>query len=181
MLGRPSTDEAAPYYFTYIDQVTGENPFPILENQLEETIALYSSISEEKSLYRYAPGKWSIRQALSHVNDTERVFCIRAMWFARGFDTPLPSFDQDIAVVGAEADRIPLATHVEEFQRVRLATLSLFCNLPREAWTRSGIASEKRFTVRALAFIAAGHVTHHNRIVRERYLDISAAARGLAS
>lgn len=181
MLGRPQRDEAAPYYFTYIDKVPGDNPLTVLESQLEDSIALYSRITEEQSLYRYAPGKWSIRQALSHVTDTERVFCMRAMWFARGFESPLPSFEQDIAVAGAEPDRLTLAAHVEEFERVRLATLSLFCHLPLEAWSRSGIASDNRFTVRALAFITAGHVAHHNGIIRERYLASSALAKGLSS
>jgi hypothetical protein len=171
MIGRPDSSEAAPYYFTYIDQVTGDDPIALIESQLDDTVQLYSGISEEQSLYRYAPDKWSIRQVLSHLTDTERVFNMRAFWFARGFDTPLPSFEQEIAATGVEADRLPLATHVEEFCRVRLATISLFRNMPEAAWSRGGIASEKRFTVRALAFIAAGHVAHHNRILCERYLS----------
>jgi len=107
---------------------------------------------------------------LNHVTDTERSFAFRALWFARGFDTPLPSYDQHIAAAGAEADRISWAAHIEEFRRVRLATISLFRNMPPDAWARSGIASDNRFTVRALAFITAGHVTHHLKILRERYL-----------
>jgi len=170
MKGRPDSTEAAPYFFTYIDKVEGEDPMAVLESQLDESVRLYSGISEEQSLTRYAVGKWSIRQVLSHLTDTERAFTFRALWFARGFDTPLPSFDQEISVAGAEADRIPLATHVEEFCRVRLATISFFRNLPQSAWMRRGMASDNPFTVRALAFIAAGHVVHHNRIVRERYL-----------
>jgi DinB family protein len=174
MIGRPQRDEAAPYYFTYIDQVTGDDPLTTLESQLDETVNLFSSISEEQSLYRYAPEKWSIRQLLNHVTDTERAFAFRSLWFARGFDSPLPSYDQEIAMAGSGAERIPLHTHVEEFSRVRLATISLFRNLPGEAWMRRGIASGNPFTVRALAFIAAGHVIHHSRIVRERYLKVLA-------
>jgi len=170
MKGRPDSTEAAPYFFTYIDKVEGDDPMAVLESQLDESVQLYSGISEERSLNRYAADKWSIRQVLSHLTDTERAFTFRALWFARGFDTPLPSFDQEISVAGAEADRIPLATHVEEFCRVRLATISFFRNLPQSAWMRRGMASDNPFTVRALAFIAAGHVVHHNRIVRERYL-----------
>ncbi len=170
MIGRPQSTEAAPYYFTYIDQVTGENVLGTIESQLEESLALFADISEKKSLHRYAADKWSIRQLLNHVSDTERSFAFRALWFARGFDTPLPSYDQHIAAAGAEADRIPWAVHVEEFRRVRLATISLFRNMPPGAWARSGIASENRFTVRALAFITAGHVAHHLKILRERYL-----------
>jgi hypothetical protein len=169
-MGRPAEAEAAPYYFTYINQVSGDDATGAIERQLDDCMPLLSSISEERSLYRYAPEKWSIRQLLNHVTDTERAFAFRALWFARGFDTPLPSYDQDIAAAGAEADRISWAAHVEEFRCVRLATISLFANMPPEVWARSGIASGNRFTVRALAFIIAGHVTHHLRIVRERYL-----------
>ncbi len=141
-----------------------------LEGQLEELPGFFSAISEEQSLHRYAADKWSIRQVLNHLNDTERLFGFRALWFARGFETPLPSFDQNVAVSGADADGIGWSAHVEEFRRVRLATLSLYRNLPADAWMRSGVASEKTFTVRALAFLTAGHTTHHVRILRERYL-----------
>lgn len=170
MTGRPEPAEAAPYYFTYIDQVSGDNPIGAIEIQLDETSRYLSNISEEKSLYRYAPEKWSIRQVLNHVTDTERAFAFRALWFARGFETPLPSYDQNIAAVGAQADRISWAAHIEEFRRVRLATISLFRNMPPEAWMRSGIASDNRFTVRALAYIIAGHTTHHVKVLQERYL-----------
>jgi hypothetical protein len=172
MIGRPQPTEAAPYYFTYINQVIGDDPLGTMENQLDQSGAFFSTISEEKSLYRYAPEKWSIRQLLNHVTDTERAFTFRALWFARGFDTPLPSYDQDIAVDGAQADAIPWAAHLEEFRRVRLSTISLFRHLPSEAWTRSGIASDNRFTVRALAYIIAGHLTHHINVLRERYLPL---------
>jgi hypothetical protein len=170
MIGRPQTSEAAPNYFLYINQVTGEDALAVIENQLPEAVALFCGISEEKSLHRYAPEKWSIRQVLNHVTDTERAFTFRALWFARGFDSPLPGYDQDVAASGAGADKISLADHVEEFRHVRLSTIALFRNMPSEAWSRTGIASDKPFSVRALAFITAGHVTHHLKIVRERYL-----------
>ena len=95
---------------------------------------------------------------------------MRALWFARGFDTPLPSFDQNIAVTGAEPDRLPWAIHVEEFRHIRQASIDFFRNLHPEAWTRRGIASGKPFTVLSLGFMVPGHVTHHIRILRERYL-----------
>lgn len=170
MTGRPDASEAAAYYFTYIDQVPSADAEAAIGAQLEETQAFFSGISEAKSLHRYAPGKWSIREVLNHISDTERALAFRVLWFARGFDTPLPSYDQNIATSGAEADRIAWASHVEEFRRVRLATISLFANLPAEAWMRNGIASDNRFTVRALAYIIAGHAAHHVRILRERYL-----------
>src|SRR5579884_2344993 len=103
MIGRPGSDEAAAYYFPYIDLVAGDDPVAILERQLRELPAVLRGISEQKSLDRYAPEKWSIRGVLNHVNDTERVFAFRALWFARGFEAPLPSFDQDRGPGAAEA------------------------------------------------------------------------------
>lgn len=170
MIGRPHTNEAAPYYFTYIKQVAGEDALAVLDSQLPEAMTFFSGISEEKSLHRYAPAKWSIRQTLNHLNDSERVFAFRALWFARGFQTALPSYEQEIAASAAAADNLSWAAHVEEFRRVRLATISLFGNLQPEAWMRTGIASDNSFTVRALAYVIAGHVTHHITVLRERYL-----------
>ena len=170
MIGRPAAEEAAPYYAGYIAKAPGDDPARAIELQLDEATKFFAGISEEKSLHRYATDKWSLRELLSHINDTERVFSYRAVWFARGFDSPLPSFDQEIGVKGAGADSISWAAHVEEFRRIRAATISLFRNLPADAWMRSGIASDNRVTVRALAFIMVGHVNHHIGVVRERYL-----------
>jgi hypothetical protein len=170
MIGRPSPSEAAPYYFNYINRVSSDDIVPVLHSQLEETLAFLRTISEEKSLSRYAPEKWSIRQMWGHVNDTERVFLMRALWFARNFDTPMPSFDQDIAVTAAKSDDVPWARHVEEFREIRLATISFFKNLPAEGWMRKGVASGNPFTVRACAYVVAGHVAHHAAVLREKYL-----------
>jgi len=166
----PQRTEAAPYYFTYIDLISGDDILQTIEAQLDGTSRFLSGVSEEKSLYRYARDKWSMRQVISHVNDTERVFAFRAMWFARGCSDPLPSFDQNIASNAARADDHSLASHVQEFRKIREATIALFRNLPAEAWARGGIASENSVTVNALAFIIAGHVAHHAAILRERYL-----------
>lgn len=171
MTTAPDRTEAAEYYYTYIDQVPPGDILGILEGQLPTTVALYGDISEQQSLHRYASDKWSIRETLSHLNDTERLFVFRAMWFARGFDSALPSFDQNIAIATAGADARPLSSHLEEFRTVRAATLTFFRDLPADAWTRRGIASGNPFTVRALAFIVAGHTTHHEKVVRERYLN----------
>lgn len=170
MIGFPERHEAAPYYFSYIDRLSSDDVGATLATQLAEAMELWPGIGEEKSLHRYAPGKWSIREVLNHINDAERLFVSRALWFARGFDSPLPSFDQDVAVAAARADEVPWANHVEEFRAVRLATLSFVRNLPGDAWARSGVASGNSVTVRALAFIVAGHFEHHLAIVRERYL-----------
>ena len=170
MTGTPQRTEAAPYYFTYIDRITSPDVLSVLESQLDPALEFLRAISEEKSLTRYAPGKWTIRQLLGHINDSERMFVFRAMWFARGFDTSLPSFEQEIAVAEAQSDTISWARHMQEFGEIRRATLSFFRNLPPEAWSRTGTASENTFTVRALAYIAAGHLDHHVTILRERYI-----------
>ena len=165
----PDHSEAADYYFTYIDQVPKGDIREILRAQLPEILTQLNGISEEKSLHRYAEGKWSIRELLNHVTDGERVFVGRAFWFARGFDTPLPSFDQEIAVAGAKSDERSWKSHIDEFKTVREATLSFFDTLPAEAWDRRGIASDNPFTVRALAYVIAGHATHHMKVVKRLY------------
>jgi hypothetical protein len=166
----PERTEAAEYYFTYIDQVAAGDIRVVLKTQLAEALALLHDIPEQQSLVRYAPDKWSIRQVVSHLNDAERLFVFRALWFARGFDSPLPSFDQNVAVSTAGADDRSWGSHVEEFRAVRAATLAFFQDLPADAWTRRGVASGNPFTVRALAYISAGHVSHHLKILQERYL-----------
>jgi hypothetical protein len=168
--GRPDPSEAAAYYHRYIDRIASDDVVAVLAEQLPDTLGFLRGVSEEKSLYRYAPDKWSLRQLLSHVNDAERVFEHRAFWFARSLDSPLPSFDQDVGVAAARADDVSWARHVAEFQAVRESTLALFRGLPAEAWMRRGIASGNPFTVRALAYVVAGHLAHHLAVVRERYL-----------
>lgn len=170
MRGLPEPNEAAPYYSRYIERIRSEDIVGVLETQLDETLAFLQGITEARSLHRYAPEKWSIRQVLNHVSDTERVFLFRAFWFARGFDSPLPSFDEKISAGAARADDVSWARHLEEFRATRLATLTFFRNLPAEAWMQSGTASDNLFTVRALAYITAGHTSHHAAILQERYL-----------
>jgi hypothetical protein len=169
-IGPPEPGEAAPYYSRYIDRIPDGDILGVLETQREQVRAFLTGISEEISLRRYVPEKWSIRQVWSHVNDTELVFLSRAFWFARGFDSPLPSYDQDIAAEAARAAEVPWSDHIEAFEGTRRATLAFFRTLPAQAWTRSGIASGNSFTVRALAYIIAGHVAHHRAFLEERYL-----------
>ena len=174
---RPQANEAASYYYSYMDRIPEEDVVSVLEQQLDESVGFLSEISEEQSLHRYAPDKWSMRELLNHVNDTERVFLYRALWFARGFTEPLPSFDQEVGVAGAHADEFDWANHIEEFRANRLSTIAFFRNLPaqnleagQEVWNRKGIASGNSFTVRALAYILAGHLAHHMAVLKERYL-----------
>src|SRR5215210_516471 len=121
---RPQATEAAPYYSRYIDLISSEDIVPAIQSQLGETLQFLEGISEEQSLHTYAPGKWTIREVLNHVNDGERLFLGRAFWFARGFHDALPSFDQDLAVQLAQANQTSWGQLVAEFRTVRWATIS---------------------------------------------------------
>ena len=171
MNGRPEAHEAAEFHWNYINQVQGSDVTAILQDQMARFDELLGELPEEQSLYRYAPGKWSIRESMGHVTDTERIFAYRSLWFARGLADPLPGFDQDVAVAEAHANKILLANHLEEFRQVRSSTLTLVRNLPEAAWLRAGTASGKTITVRAMAFVMAGHVEHHLRLFQEKYLS----------
>jgi hypothetical protein len=166
----PDRTEAAAFYFTYINRVPEGEICGVLDSQAVETIALFEGISNEQSLGRYAPDKWSIREVVGHINDAERLFASRAFWFARGFEAPLPDFDQNVAAAAAGAHGRAWGSLVNEFRTVRAATLSLFRNLPEDAWIRRGISSNNPITVRALAYVLAGHAAHHVSVLRERYL-----------
>jgi hypothetical protein len=167
---RPDRTEASEYYFRYIDQAVGTNVSEMLERQLDETLAFLERISDERSLYRYEPEKWSIREVVGHVNDSERLFVSRAFWFSRGFDAPLPSFDEKVAASASGAHDRSWKSHKDEFRAVRASTIAFFQGLPAGAWDRRGIASGHTFTVRALAYVMAGHLAHHVAIVRQRYV-----------
>lgn len=167
--GRPTKDEAIPYFFRYIDLIESDDILTVLTEQLEEVAAHFSGISEERSLYRYAPEKWSIRQVVGHMADTERIFSYRALWFARNLPGKLLSFDQEIAVAAAGADAVSFSDHLQDLLCVRRSTLWLFRNMPAEAWMRSGIFNENSVTPRALAYMCAGHMAHHLRLHRELY------------
>ncbi|HEY0265008.1 MAG TPA: DinB family protein [Granulicella sp.] len=168
-IGRPAEDEASSYFFRYIDLIEGSDILTLLSTQLDEALALFATVSEERSLYRYAPDKWSIRQVVGHISDTERIFTFRALWFARNLSGKLLSFDQDVAVAHAHAEDIPYYELLTEMRRVREATLSLFQHLPADAWTRSGISNDHPLTPRAIAYMCAGHMEHHMRLHRALY------------
>lgn len=167
---RPQPSEAASYYSRYIDLITSDDIVPVFKEQMGQTMQFLEGISEEQSLHAYAPGKWTMREVLNHVNDGERIFLGRAVWFARGFQDPLPSFDQNVAVEFAHANETSWAQLVEEFKTVRASTISFFDTLPDEAWSRTGVASDNPVSVRALAYIIAGHVAHHTNVLQEKYL-----------
>lgn len=169
MTTRPDRSEAAPYYFTYIDKVPDGDIVDTLERQRDEVARVLSGISESQSAQTYAPGKWTIKQVLGHCNDAERLFAFRAFWFARNLDSALPSFDQDVAISHTNDNERTWRSQLDEFAAVRSSTLALLSSLPADAWSRSGTASDYRFSVRALVWICAGHVEHHLRLLKERY------------
>jgi hypothetical protein len=170
MTERPERDEAAEYFFRYIDLVEHADIVATLEKQHAESLTFFRSIPEQRAHHRYAPDKWTVSGVLAHINDCERMFSFRAFWFARGLEGPLPSFDQEIGAKHDGSDARSLASLIAEFDALRQASISLFKHLPQEAWTRRGIASGNPFSVRALAYTAAGHVLHHRRVLEARYL-----------
>ena len=172
---RPAADEYAPYYGKYIDRVPavdGDGALAaLLDRQLAETRELLAGIAESRASHRYAPGKWSIKEVVGHLADSERVFAYRALRIARGDETPLASFYENAFVPPGRFDDRALPDLVAELEAVRRATVALLRGLPAEAVARRGTASGKTVSVRALAYIIAGHERHHVQILKERYLQ----------
>jgi hypothetical protein len=167
---RPDRSEAAEYYFRYIDIVPDGDIRQMLASQRDEMRQLFAGIPPDRAGFRYAEGKWTLGEVVGHLSDTERLFEARAMWFARGLEGEMPSFDQNVAMAAANFAARSWQSLIDELDAVRGATIAFVADLPDEAWDRRGIASGNPFTVRALAWLAAGHVAHHLRIVRDRYL-----------
>ncbi|MGA2643857.1 MAG: DinB family protein [Candidatus Sulfotelmatobacter sp.] len=165
----PLPDEYASYYAGYISLVQGEDVLRTLDQQRRQTMMLLSGRDEEDGEFRYAPEKWNAKEVLGHVCDSERVFAYRALRISRADATPLAGFEQDDYVKNGPFAHLSLADQVEDFIAVRRATLSLLRNLDEVAWTRRGIANKNEVTVRALAYIIAGHELHHRRILEEKY------------
>lgn len=165
---RPESNEYAPYYDKYISLVPEGDILVTLEKQLPTTLALLSRTGLDGD-FRYAPGKWSAKESLGHVIDAERVFSYRALRISRNDKTPLAGFEQDDYVKYGPFGNCTLPSLVDEFASVRQATLSLFRALDEAAWTRRGVASNNEVTVRALAYMIAGHELHHRRIFQEKY------------
>lgn len=169
-IGRPARDETNDYYHQYIDLVPDGDIRQILVDQRDEVLDFHESIPSKLAGHRYAEGKWSIAELLGHINDAERLYTMRAFWFARGMTTAMPSYEGDEAMIASRAGERHLDTHIHEFGSIRAATIDLFRFLPDDAWMRTGVASGLPFTVRAFAYIAAGHVLHHVGILKARYL-----------
>jgi len=159
-----------PYFGTYIDKVPDGDVIAVLESGISTTRKLLGSVSEERAGYRYAEGKWSLKEVLGHMSDTERIFTYRLLTFARGDAGPLPGYDENSFTPAQESDRVPFAWLLDEFVTVRAATLALLKVIPPAAWERRGIASNNPLSARAAAWIIAGHEIHHRRVLEERYL-----------
>lgn len=166
---RPSADESIPYYHGYIARVPGENLGEQLAEQLQQLEQLFENVTERASLARYADGKWSIKEVVGHLSDTERIFSYRLLRIARGDPTPLAGYDENAYVPAGSFDRRPLRGLLDELRATRLSTAAMMEGLPPESWTRRGTANGKPISARALAYIIVGHVNHHMGTLRELY------------
>jgi hypothetical protein len=166
---RPDATEYAAFYANYVSKVPGPDALKVLESQRTQMLQLFSGRGEREGNFRYAPGKWSVKEVLGHLTDSERIFTYRALRIARCDQTPLPGFDQDDFVKNGAFGGRTLANLAEEFAAVRSASIALFHSFGEEVWDRRGVASEKEVTVRALGFITAGHQMHHRIILEEHY------------
>lgn len=175
---RPDDSEYNAFYGKYVGLVPDGDIIAILATQIEDTLALVRDLTEQQALHAYAPGKWTVKQVIGHITDAERVFSYRMLRFARLDTTPLASFSENDYAANAMSDTRPLASLVAELSAVRRSTVALLAGLPAEAWTRTGPASGYDVSVRALAWISAGHEMHHRDILSSRYLatapDLSA-------
>lgn len=158
-------------------RVEGDDVLPVLAAQEQEVTGMLAGLSEERALYRYAPGKWSVKVVVGHLSDSERVFSYRALRFARGDATPLANFDEDVYAEAGRFDRRPMGDLLDELRATRRATLALFRSLTEADLDRRGTARELSFTVRAMAWLTAGHMQHHLGVLRERY-DLPQVRRG---
>jgi hypothetical protein len=168
-IARPEPGEYAPYYDRYISLIPGTDILGTLETQRRQMMLLLSGRDERDGDFRYAPDKWSAKEVLGHVCDTERIFAYRALRIARGDQTPMAGFEQDDYVSNGPFARAPLAEIIEDYIAVRRATLTLLRNLEEAAWVRRGVANKNEVSARALAYIIAGHEVHHRRILEEKY------------
>ena len=168
-VGRPESDEIPSHYLGYIQRVPEPDPVIVCASQIEETATLLRGLSETDAMYRYGRGKWSIKEVVGHLADTERIMAYRALRIARGDATPLPSFDENAYVPVAQFDDRSLVDLVGELRTVRAATLALLRTFDADAWRRRGTASGKPVSVRALGFMIPGHERHHVEVLRTRY------------
>jgi uncharacterized damage-inducible protein DinB len=168
---KPALTEHAPEFSNYVALVGEGDIIQTLERQIENSLSLLRTIPSDKANFRYAPEKWSVKELLGHLIDSERIFSYRALRFARNDQTPLPGYEQNDYVRNADFDNRDLGEMAEEFATVRRATVQLFRPLNETEWMRRGKANENDVSVRALAYIIAGHELHHMEVLRTRYLQ----------
>lgn len=167
---RPENNEYGDWYAGYVSSITETDVVAVLAGQIDEIAEIYSSIDDAKGTFTYAEGKWTIKELLGHIIDGERVFGYRLHRFSHGDLTPLSSFDQDLYVANGRSSQRTFADLIDEFVTQRRSNVALVRSFRDEDWDLAGIASDNPVSVRALAFIMAGHVRHHSRILKERYL-----------
>jgi hypothetical protein len=170
-IARPEPGEYNSYYERYISLIPGSDILATLDTQRRQMMLLLSGRDEADGDFRYAPGKWNAKEVLGHVCDTERIFAYRALRISRGDQTPIEGFEQDDYVKNGPFGRAPLTDAVEDYIAVRRATLTLFRNLDEAAWSRRGVANKNEISVRAIAYLVAGHELHHRRILEEKYFS----------
>ena len=170
LITKPEDSEYARYYSRYIDLVPDGDILTTLTHQIGVTLAELRKITDQKSLRRYDLGKWSVREVVGHMIDAERIFAYRALRFARADMTKLPGFEENDYVDAANFDERPWDDLLDELYAVRRSNLAFFRGLSEEAWTRAGIASDNPMSVRALAYVIAGHERHHLGVIRDRYV-----------
>lgn len=166
---RPTPDEFAPFYSTYVSKVFGDNILELLQDEHQKIVTFLEGVPEPKWDYRYAEGKWSVKEMLAHLNDSERVFAYRALRIARNDQTAMPGFDQDEWMAALSVDHLSPADLITDYKSIRTASMSLFNSFTDEMWMRRGTASGYTFSACALAYIVAGHEQHHFQILKERY------------
>jgi len=167
---RPQPGDYAPYYEKYLSQIQGGDILATLDDQRRQMLLLLSGRAEADGELRYAPGKWTVKEVLGHICDAERIFAYRALRISRNDPTPMEGFDENEYVRNAPFASLSLADLIEDYIAVRRATITLFRNLDQASWTRRGVANKNEVTVRALAYIIAGHELHHRKIMEEKYL-----------
>lgn len=168
--GRPDPSEYTPYYSAYVAQVDTDDIVSALRGQLDELLGFVGHLDPVTADHRYAAGKWSVKEVIGHVVDSERIFGYRALAIARGERRTLPGFEQDDYVAEGEFTRRSLQSLADEFDHVRRSNLALFESLSADQWMRIGEANEAPISVRAIAWILVGHAKHHVAVIRERYL-----------
>jgi hypothetical protein len=171
LINRPEKDEFAAYYLPYVQSVPEGDIVSILSKQLDDTNELLTNVSEAQGLFRYAPEKWSIKEVVGHMTDTERIMAYRLLCIARGETVSLPGFDEMVYVAHASFNEQSWEQLLEQFAVLRQSTLVLMKSLPADAWLRRGLANNTEVTVRGVAYIIAGHALHHCKIIKDRYLS----------